>query len=175
MGALQIAKKRRQRHFYIGGSCRMTRLRLALRAVAVNDSIILHILITGCHIKFGGSCRITRLRLALRVVAAGGSVVSLRSTRTCSRCTRLILRLTLRANAIALFKIVPDNFVESCILQIAKKRCQRHFYIGGSCRMTRLRLALRAVAAGGSVVSLRSTRTCCRFESFISQIAKKRL
>ena len=62
------------------------------------------------------------LRLALRVAAAGGSVASLRSTRTCCRCTRLILRLTLRANAIALFKIVPDNFVESCILQIAKKR-----------------------------------------------------
>ena len=102
MGALQIAKKRRQRHFYIGGSCRMT-----------------------------------RLRLALRVVAAGGSVVSLRETRTCCRCTRLILRLTLRANAIALFKIVPDNFVESFISQIAKKRRQRHFYIGGSCRMTR--------------------------------------
>ena len=91
MGALQIAKKRRQRHFYIGGSCRMT-----------------------------------RLRLALRVAAAGGSVVSLRSTRTCSRCTRLILRLTLRANAIALFKIVPDNFVDSNLLQV------RIFYIADS-------------------------------------------
>ena len=113
--------------------------------------------------------------LALRAVAAGGSVVSLRSTRTCSRCIRLILRLTLRANAVALFKIVPDNFVESYISQIAKRRRQRHFYIGGSCRMTRLRLALRVVAAGGSVVSLRSTRTCSRFESCILQIAKKRL
>ncbi|CTQ29238.1 hypothetical protein CH1034_260007 [Klebsiella pneumoniae] len=63
----------------------------------------------------------TRLRLALRAVAASGSVVSLRSTRTCCRETRLILRLALRANAAALFKIVPDNFVESLSSAQSKK------------------------------------------------------
>ena len=63
----------------------------------------------------------TRLRLALRAVAASGSVVSLRSTRTCCRETRLILRLALRANAAALFKIVPDNFVESLSSAHSKK------------------------------------------------------
>ncbi len=91
-GILQIAKKRRQRHFYIGGSCRMTRL-----------------------------C------LALRVVAASGSVVSLRyspfgpspqAAPLSHFATRLILRLALRANAIALFKIVPDNFVDSNLRQV---------------------------------------------------------
>ncbi|PTA95850.1 hypothetical protein C9415_08415 [Kluyvera sp. Nf5] len=40
--------------------------------------------------------------------------------------TRLILRLALRANAIALFKIVPDNFVDSNLLQV------RIFYIADS-------------------------------------------
>ena len=63
----------------------------------------------------------TRLRLALGAVAASGSVVSLRSTRTCCRETRLILRLALRANAAALFKIVPDNFVESLSSAHSKK------------------------------------------------------
>jgi hypothetical protein len=82
MGALQIAKRRRQRHFYIGGSCRMTRLRLALRVVAA------------------------------------AAPLSRFATRTC-RCIRLILRLTL-ANAVALFKIVPDNFVESYIADSKK-------------------------------------------------------
>ena len=40
--------------------------------------------------------------------------------------TRLILSLALRANAIALFKIVPDNFVDSNLLQV------RIFYITDS-------------------------------------------
>ena len=69
----------------------------------------------------GGSCRMTRLRLPLRAVAESGSVVSLRSPRTCCRETRLILRLALRANAAALFKIVPDNFVESLSSAHSKK------------------------------------------------------
>jgi len=74
----------------------------------------------------------TRLRLALRAIAASGSVVSLRSTRTCCRETRLILSLALRANAAASFKIVPDNFVESLSSAHSKKSpLGRHFTLVG--------------------------------------------
>ncbi len=148
----------------------------------------------------GGSCRMTRLRLALRAVAASGSVVSLRSTRTCCRFESLSSGAKQKGafNRFLHWWVVHDdsasprpsgrrrkrlrcltafdpNLLQVRIVEFGAKQkgaFRAPFYIG-SCRMTRLRLALRAVAASGSVVSLRSTRTCCRFESLSSAQSKK--
>ncbi|TCW49658.1 hypothetical protein EDC53_103209 [Phytobacter diazotrophicus] len=139
-GILQIAKKRRQRHFYIGGSCRMTRLCLALRVVAASGSVV-----------------------SLRYSSHPETRPSGQRYRVVQNCSRQFCRLEPAAGSNLLYR------------RKQKSAFRALFYIGGSCRMTQLCLALRAVAAGGSVVSLRSTRTCCRFESFILQIAKKRL